>query len=173
MENFDDLLKKKIEGKTHDFQFSHWKSFCSKAGIKAGFSALQIATVTSISVAVATSIVVSSLYFTDYIQPVSLPIQEDFLQTACEDFLQTAYIDTCDTEPITTLLDSIDIPKNEELAIVSVPVKKENTIKKEPVKNEPEILPVQEPKTETPPKREYIRRIDMRIDTIKSDNQLY
>lgn len=165
MENFDDLLKKKIEGKTHDFQFSHWKSFCSKAGIKAGFSALQIATVTSISVAVATLIVVSSLYFTDYIQPVSLPIQEDFLQTA--------YIDTCDTEPITTLLDSIDIPKNEELAIVSVPVKKENTIKKEPVKNEPEILPVQEPKTETPPKREYIRRIDMRIDTIKSDNQLY
>ena len=157
MDNFDNLLKQKIEGKTHEFQQSHWNSFCSKAGINPAFSSFKIYSIVSSSVAVATLTVVAIFYFTRPVQPV--------LTATPEEIFQTILIDTCDTELVI-------LPDTVEVGILvtqkNTPIKRENN-----PKNETELLLIIEQKTENPPKTiEYIRPVEMRVDTIKSDNQL-
>jgi hypothetical protein len=156
MEHFDDLLKKKMEGQTHRFHFSDWKSFCLKAGINPGIAASTIVAVVSVPVVV-TSVIASLFYFTDTPQPVSTPTPEVSLQNN--------HIDTCTAEPVIILPDSVKMT-------VSTPTV--SSVKREkPVKTETTTPPVieQKPENYSPP-REYIRKIKMRIDTIKSDNQL-
>ena len=161
MELFDDLLKKKMEEKTHNFHFSDWKSFCVKAGIHPGFSLLKVSSIVSIPVAIVSLVVISVIYFSTP-QPVSVSLSEEILQPV--------HIDTTHTEPTVTLPDSVEISVH---PTTTIPVKRENKIKTNVVENEVKTVPIVEQNSEKPPKPiEYIRRIEMRIDTIKSENQL-
>ena len=81
MEHFDDLLKTKMEGQTHRFRFSDWKSFCAKAGINPLFISLKMGVVASVSAIAVVSIVASAFYFTHQSQPVSMSAPEDSFQT--------------------------------------------------------------------------------------------
>lgn len=166
MEYFDDLLKKKVEEKTHDFHFSNWKSFCLKAGINPFLASLNLITITSISVAVVSSIIVSVTLF--------MPQNQSVSATTPEDFSQIIHIDTCcDAEPAISDCAEMEISVNEELATVFTPIKRTEKVQDHPAKDEDKIVPIVEQKVVEPPKKiENIRGGGMRIDTIKSDNQL-
>ena len=168
MEHFDNLIKNKIEGKVCDFHHSNWKSFCTKAGINQGLTSWQIFTIASISVAVVTSIIFSTLHFTQH-------QNQSNITADTQNILEISYMDTCKSEFTISFSDSteMELAQEQELATITTPVKKENNAKKASPQNETKTIFTSEPKIENPPKnREYFRKVEIITDTIKSDNQL-
>ena len=62
MADFDQLIKDKVEQTEYPYKHSAWKSFASRAGIKAGLSGLQIAAISVAVVAVITGITLGVVF---------------------------------------------------------------------------------------------------------------
>ena len=62
MADFDQLIKDKVEQAKYPYKHSAWKSFASRAGIKAGLSGLQIAAIVLSAVVVVTGVTLGILF---------------------------------------------------------------------------------------------------------------
>lgn len=159
MENFDELIRKKVEEKVHPFKRQYWSEFAQKAGFSPGLGAGQIALIST----VATTFVAAGVWV-----GVTLSNQDN---------------NTPDLTPKETLVIDNDTAITEEIILVETedttifiepetpPISSPKPIRK-PIATEEVQKPViieQKPEEKKPEREIILRILTIDPDTIKSE----